>query len=515
MAKGVGVYLGRNEAIAVSVVRTSTGPQIKNYAIELINPETSSETSPETLQEPAVSKEAHKLKKLSLEAQAIYKALEKIKEPKAYVTAAISPFQVVSRHFIMPMVPKKEETEAVRYEASRYIPFKLTDSVLDYSAQLTHKNVFSVTATAMRQEILEGCLENLHAAGARVLMVEPVYCAVGRAFSALNMIGQANTHGFVVVQSDGNVNVTFASKGVVYLSRDFLLSGNIEEDKNRFHEELKASIDYFYKLTGGDSVTQIFLAGRGDLKFWVEYLEHVLNYTIRFDVANFPNEKNIAPDILSTILVAYGLALQGMNYKSPLGDIKLLPKENRVSPPQHMVIFLGLECAVLLFCFFLAWLIVLQPQLQALKNQENTIFQDAKQKYPAFGQQALGEIQQRNDGLTAKTGQLRKFFGEKVAVSGLFSELGRGLPQSVRLDYVSYEDMDAPDGSGGRKKRFSIRGICYLGNAEKETDIVNGWVKALSGKKAYTDNFSEIKLEESKREKYNNRDVTRFRIVCE
>ena len=41
------------------------------------------------------------------------------------------------------------------------------------------------------------------------------------------------------------------------------------------------------------------------------------------------------------------------------------------------------------------------------------------------------------------------------------------------------------------------------------------WIKVFSSKKVYTDNFVDIKLEESKREKVGNRDVTRFRILCE
>jgi len=80
---------------------------------------------------------------------------------------------------------------------------------------------FSVTATAIRREILDTCLNDLRTASAKVLMIEPVYSAVGRAFSTLNMIGKSKTHAFVVIQSDGNVNVTFAAKGVVYLSRIF------------------------------------------------------------------------------------------------------------------------------------------------------------------------------------------------------------------------------------------------------------------------------------------------------
>jgi len=250
MSKGVGVYIGRNEVIAVSAIRTATGPQVESYAIQPI--------SPEDPDEPVFGQEAHKAKKISPEGRAILKALEHIKRPGAFVNVAVSPLQVVTRHFIMPVVPKKDEPSAVRNEASRYVPFKISDSALDYQAHLTHKNVLSVTVTAIRGEVLDTYLEDLRSASAKVLSVEPVYNAVGRAFSALNMVGKTKTHGFVVLQSDGNVNVTFASKGIVYLSRDFLLSGKLEEDKLRFHSELKASMDYFYTLTGGEAIGQIF-----------------------------------------------------------------------------------------------------------------------------------------------------------------------------------------------------------------------------------------------------------------
>ncbi len=508
MPKGVGVYVGRNEVIAVSVTRTPAGPQIKSFAIESINPEAA--------QEPAVDKKSQKIKQLSAEAQAIYKALEKIKEPKAYVTAAVSPFQVVSRHFIMPSVPKKEEMQAVRYEASRYIPFKLTESVLDYCAQLTHKNVFSVTATAMRQEILDTCLEDLRSAGAHVLMIEPVYSAVGRAFSALNMIGQNKTQGFVVVQSDGNVNVTIASKGIVYLSRDFLLAGNPEEDKARFFEELKASVDYFYKLTGGESVAQIFLAGQGDLKFWVEHLEHALNYTVRFDVASFPNEKNITPDTLSSILVAYGLALRGLNYKSPLGEMKLLPKEDRISTLPQLLSFIGLGSLLVVVLFLLVRMIAFQPLIFSLAKQNSMLLENARQRNAAISQQPLSVLQLEKEKMASRVQQLKGFLRGKDVPYNLFLELGRGLPKSIVLDYVSFEDIPASGKISKRLKRFNVRGTCSLGGAEQEAAEINNWIKSLGAKKVYAENFPELKLEESKRDKSSvGADITRFRIVGE
>ncbi len=509
MSKGVGVYIGRNEVIAVSAIRTPTGPQIVSFVIEPLNPE-----GP---QEPVVGKEAHRIKRTSPEARAILKALEKIKEPGAFVNVAVSPLQVVTRHFIMPVVPKKDEPGAVRHEASRYVPFKISDSALDYHAHQTHKNVLSITATAIRGEILEGYLGDLRSASAKVLVVEPVYNAVGRAFSALNMVGKTKTLGFVVLQSDGNVNVTLASKGIAYLSRDFLLSGKMEEDKVRFHDELKASMDYFYKLTGGEAIGQIFLSGVGDLKIWVEHLEHAFNYTIRFDVANLPNAKNLPPEMLQAVLVAFGLALRPLGYRSPLGDIQLLPKKERRSDLPQLLKFLGLECLLILILFALVRFVVFQPHLMRLEGQNNAILGPTDQEFPAFVSRSNEDLMAEKEKMNERTEQLDGFFSDKSLTSALMMSLGQGLPQSISLDYVSLEDATGKGKlkSGQRRKRLNVRGICSLGNAEKETETVSAWVKSLSGRAIMIGSFAEIKLEEIKREKFRNRDITRFRILGE
>ena len=509
MSKGVGVYIGRNEVIAVSAIRTMTGPQIVFFAIEPINPEGS--------QEPVVGKEAQRIKKISPEARAILKALEKIKEPGAFVNVAVSPLQVVTRHFIMPVVPKKEEAGAVRNEASRYVPFKISDSALDYQAHLTLKNVFSITVTVIRGEVLESYLEDLRSASTKVLGVEPVYNSVSRAFSALNMVGKTKTYGFVVLQSDGNVNVTLASKGIVYLSRDFLLSGKMEEDKVRFHDELKASMDYFYKLTGGEAIGQIFLAGAGDLKNWVEHLEHAFNYTIRFDVANLPNAKNLPPETLHAVFAAFGLALRSLGYRSPLGDIQLLPKTERRSDLPQLLKFLGFECFAILILVALIRFGVFQPYLTHLEGQNEAILGPADQEYPALASRSTEDLMSEKKMMTESVRQLNGFFSDKSSAAAFLTSLGQGLPQSISLDYVSFEDATGKEISESwkRRKRLNVRGVCYLGNAEKETETVNAWVKSLSGRIIMVDSFSEIKLEEIKREKFQDRELMRFRILGE
>jgi len=509
MAKGVGVYVGRNEVIAVSATRTGTGPQITSFAIESIGPE----ASPESPHDRGI----HRIRRATPEVQAIFKVLAKIKAPGAFVNVAVSPLQVVTRNFIMPMVPKKDEAGAVRNEASRYVPFKITDSVLDYHSYPTHKNVLSVTVTAIRREILDEYLRSMRSAFAKVLVVEPVYNAASRVFAALNMVGKVQAHGFVILQSDGNVNVTLASKGIVYLSRDFLLSGKLEEDKTRFYGELKASMEYFYKLTGGESIEQIFLSGVGDLKIWVEHLEHAFNYKVRFDVANLPRAKNLPPEALHELLVAFGLALRSLGYRSSLGNIQLLPKEERRSDPAQFLRFLALEFFLILIFFVMVRVVIFQPLLMRLKDQKEAIIGPAEREFPAFVSRSMEDLLGEKGLMNERRERLDAFFNEKISGAAFMMALGQGLPKSISLDYVSIEDVAGSESSQSRKrkKRLNMRGICYLGNAEKETETIGAWLKALGAKKIMTDNFTEIRVEEIKREKFRNREITRFRGMGE
>lgn len=509
MSKGIGIFIGQNEVIAVSAIRSASGPQIKSFAIEPINREESEETG--------AGQEAPKSGGSNPEARAILKVLEKIKESGGHVIAAISSSQVVTRQFMMPAVPKKDEAGAVRFETSRYIPFKLTDSVLDYHVRSVHKNLVSVTVAAIRRETVATCLQNLHAASVKLLMLEPIYCAVSRVAAALNMTDKSKAQGFVALQSDGNVNVTLASKGIVYLSRDFLLTGEAEEDKKRFHEEIAASIDYFYKLTGGESVGHVFLTGPGNLRGWIEHLEHAFSYTVRFDVPNLPSAKNIPQETLNVIWVAFGLALRSLDYRSPLGDVKLLPKEHRRSGFREMLSHLLFQSLAIFALFLFARLFVFQPEISKMDRQHHDIVETINQQDSGSVLKAIPDLEAEKEALNARADQLMSILGRPVLFSSILTAIGRGLPSAIWLEDIAFgfkKDVEK-DQPSKKKLKFSASGLCYSGSVDKETAIVSGWIKYLSAKQAIADHMDEIKVTEIRRQKVGNREMTRFQIVSE
>ncbi len=510
MPKGVGVYIGSNEVIAVSVIRSSSGLRIKASAIETIPPEEAPETSGDPAKLPAP--------KMTSRAAAIRRALEKIEEPGAYVTAAVSASQVATRQFIMPPAAAEHTPEAIRLEASRYMPFQLADSIMDHSIHMTHKKVLSVTATAIRKEVLETSLRDLRAASAKVLMVEPVYSAISRGFDALRMVGKGKSQGFVALQSDGNVNVTLAAQGVVYLSRDFVLSGIGEEDQRRFFEELSASIDYFYRLTGGETIGQIFLAGHGDLRMWMELLERDFHYKIRFDVARFPEKDHMPPREAATLLVAFGLALQGLDLHAPLGDVKLLPPSDRLSGPRKLLALVGWQTLGIVLVFLLIQFAILLPYRHVISRPHEKLLSDVAAGTPFFETRSMASLKAEKKDLTGKVAQLNAFFRAPLSFSSVLSGIGRGLPQAISLDAIEIGTSQSVGGEGmgrGALHRLSLQGLCSMGNGEKETSVISVWAKALAAKRPLAEYFPEIKIASVERERAGGREMTRFLIVDE
>jgi hypothetical protein len=164
--------------------------------------------------------------------------------------------------------------------------------------------------------------------------------------------------------------------------------------------------------------------------------------------------------------------------------------------------------------------VVFQPYLMHLQGKNEAILGPADQEFPTLVSLSTEDLIAEKSKISGKVKQLNKFFSDKSSTSAFMMSLGQGLPQSISLDYVSFEDVTDTAGkeiaqSGKRRKRLNVRGICYLGSAEKETGTVSAWVKALNGRKVMTDSFAEIKLEEIKREKFQDRDLTRFRILGE
>lgn len=519
MKKGTGIYIGPKEVIACVVALAQGIPVIDKFVIEPIQELETSEKKkgPEKFRSP--------------ETQAVSRALQRMGALGANVTLAFNPVHLATRYFEMPLIPLEEQRSAISYEASRFIPFKMEEAVVDFRLKPKQnkesKKLLAITYTAAKTEVVHRYLESVRHARARPEAVEPVFASLARGLSLLGKELEESTYGLIFIDRE-SVNITLVYEGMVYLSHDFLLTGDRNANEAHFYQELKSSLEYIYRLWGIQSVNRIFLAGNGGLRSWKDFLTGVFKNEINFEfeLEPFPGSKNMPPEEVGKFLVAIGLALRPLKLQSPLGDLLLIPPSSRRIDPEQVRKFLLQEFLVIVLFLILLRLGVLEPYAAYLKKQGASLSGLSTTGEPDFETQSTPDLRQTYDQLKARVDVITQYSKEKPLLSKKLGALGRLKPLSIWLEGLSFDgeasgsprsrsEAPSPPVSGKAPRTFSFQGHCYLADPEQEVQTINDWAKVLNDDKEFMEGFQKVTVTEVRQGKFQDQDTTAFQVIVE
>ena len=527
MARAIGIYMGRREVIGASVTMSRGVPALAEFAIEPIEAAAPRKTVESKKQKSLLSLfQKAAAKDLSPESQAVSRLCQKLHAGGTRVIAAFNPFHVVTRYFEIPYVPPEEWPHVIRYEANRYVPFKMTETVSDYSAveqtKADGKKVLAATISATKVQTLRQFVRQLRDGGVKVDMVEPVYLAFSRALAAGEKLDDRKTYGFIFIDADGSVNLTFARGKSVYLSRDFLLSENQRESQTRFYEEFTASLNFLGRSAAVEQVEKVFLAGSGDLIFWTDFLANTFRQEIQFEFGLFPTKQNISRNVLAALLVPIGSALRKLGAKAPLGELSLLPEEERVTQPERVQRVLIRQTLVLILLFMGVRFAILQPYLMYLEKKHRAHESRSIQLDPQLSRLPVNELEAVRDDLNKQVRDLNAIFKNKVLFGKKLEALARSIPEPIWLESITYGaagfDLSGQgegfSWSGGGSKGLTIGGWASAGSAEEEVKAVNEWINGLDKNGTFMEGLRDVKLEEIRREQQQGKEMSRFQVTC-
>ena len=516
MKKGIGIYIGLKEVIACAVVLKKGLPQISKYAIEPITSKASRLSS-----NAAASK--------SLETVAIQRALQKIGERHGKATIAFSPSQLVTRYFEIPLIPEGEQASAVRYEASRYIPFKMEEVVSAFKAQPKKSSqgtqkFLSVTYTATKKDVLKFYAEHVLMAGGKVEATEPIFSSLSRVLSLTDNKKEEGGYGLFFIDSNGSVNITLTRQGLVFISHDFLMGNDLNANKAKLYQEVKASFEYIYRVSGVIWQGPIYLAGNSDLDFWKNFLNSAFTSEARFESFPFPKQKLIDSKLLNPLLVPVGLALRNFKKKSPLGDFLLLLPETRDKSFESLKPKVFLEAIIFILAFVLIRMFILEPQAIELKKkmikEKNTLTEAGEQ----FTGQSTEQLEKIQTDLKKSTKTLTQFSQEKNLLSQKLKVLAQTKPRTVWFESIQYGEEKSSKNkaklfsvtpSESTQRRFMISGYCYTGNSETEVKTINNWAGILNQTQEFMQEMKKLKVIGMKRSNFLGRETTTFQMTSE
>lgn len=442
--------------------------------------------------------------------QAIQQLLDIANVKTKKLAVAIQTQDVLLRFFTMPMLPKHELEGAIRFEARKYLPFKIDELIWGYHLIPAngHSSSTMQNGIAMsKAEVVFGAIQRkafhqveaaLSAAGLEPSIVEPQSLSLARLFGHSPEGLRAEEVVCLVEVDEETAHLAIVKGKLPYLTRDINLlvsavtaeteevgteaSGSMDPQAKRLLSELSVSVDFFTREHPSAIVSRVILFGEeARLQSWCEPLaqqfrcsvemgQGMLNAQIKGDA---PLSCASAVGLLLSRPDAATASLDFLKRSALKTSASITDKLSGLSGRQlsavltpGRIVGAGVVATIALLGLWL-WgsqqIVAEQQQLEQLKRARPVV---------GFGlermdQQQLGELQ----GATQEQLTLLKHVVDnRVRVSEKLDALVRSLPQGMWVTGLTFEDV--PTTQGKSQFRLSVNGACYLGEADRELSAI-------------------------------------------
>jgi len=506
----LGVYFGSQ---LVSVVETK-GTKTINYTVvshaALSTDEVSEEKVPGTVKMVTLLKD--ELIKNNIEANE--------------ATVSISGKDLIVRTFEMPIMSRQELNTAVNFEVKKYIPFKIEDLISDFQFKLDNSiRKTRVLFVGIKKEALDGYIDILSQLGIKIASIE--YSA----FSILRLLKLANIKdkGVIAVvnidmEKDDEANFVVLDDGFPLFSRDISLMGGYEEPVktnenqagvilDKLKREIQISLDYYDRKFPGKNISRIFF---------------ITNPNYRADLDGFVKELGIGVNFIDINKyidrpVPFSLAFV-KGYSSSLAGFKMVVKINLLAAKERgsrkggpevltplslakrfkYAFAVSAVCLFILISTFVSGISRTMPLQKELRNIINM-----RPGISAIsGDLSNKELQDINANYKVKAEAMDSIVKKRMYLTPLLDAVPRTMPKGLRLETLSLKR-----GEGGLE--FILNGSVFLGNSNKEEEMVNTFLLRLRENPAIAKYFKDIAVGSIEYKQMDKINITNFVISCQ
>jgi Tfp pilus assembly protein PilN len=431
----------------------------------------------------------------------------------------------IIRTFHMPVIPQHEMSDAVRFAATKYIPFKVEELVADFRFIYDRSNRNNlILFVGIKKQILDRYLGMLAQANIKADSVE--YAG----FSAIRLLQQANIREKDTVAvvyadpvEDDEVNFVVLEDGFPLFSRDIILSGYAEEgsvkiekmalvDKvDKLKVEVRSSLDYYLRKFPTKNIRKIIFVAPPDFRAELEAFVKERTLSSRFvelgtlvdkpGVFSLGFYKAYAGSLTKTVIPKVKLDLLSVTMTAKTARAK---SSRAFSAPQlkfkvKYLLFGGVLC-MLAF----GWGLFLK--IPATRDRDSAI--ELQPRVAAVPMTAsLDEVNAKNADYMDRIKNIESMVHKRSPFTSELDIIPQVIPEGVWLrDFTFRQDK--------KSLEFIIDGWAYLKDSNKELEAVNLFITRLKADQKFSGLFKEISLTSVNQGQVKNTVVTSFMIVC-
>lgn len=508
----LGIYFGPQ---LISIVETKGKKPVNNIQIPqamISSAELLEEKVPEEVKAATLLKE--ELKKNKIEAKE--------------VNASLSGRDLIVRTFEMPLIPKEELfSNAINFEARKYIPFKIEDLVSDF--QWTFDKALQRTRVlfvGIKKEALDKYINILSQSGLKIKTIEYAAFSVLRLLK-LSDIKEKGVIAIIGIDSlkDDETNFMVLENGFPLFSRDITLTGEYEAPAKdaeatsavvleKLKREIHVSLDYYKRKFPEKNIGKIFLIANPHSQPELEGLAKDLGLEIRFIDLDKYIGKPVCPSLAfikgySTSLSDISIALKiNLLLAKERAARKITAKEAAKAllitklKPYLKTIAASLLLWIAVFFFGKYRLLPFKKELEeiiARRPQVSTVSPEASEK----------ELTKLYSEYKGKISRLDNLINKQLYFTSLLDAIPRLAPDGMWLVNLSFENKREES-----KAELVLEGMAYLGDSNKEFALVNDFLAKLKDAPVFVKYFSEIRVISLDRKPVKKEAATHFIISC-
>ncbi|MEA3328220.1 MAG: pilus assembly protein PilM [Candidatus Omnitrophota bacterium] len=497
----VGLYLGDNTVDLVELEKSLSGVKLISFNRAEISGEALTQGS-----EPW--------------AKAIREVLKENKIKPANLITSLPEKALMIRYFKMPCLPKKERDMGVRFEAKKYIPFKLEEIISDFQVIEPEKgsSQMEVVFVAAKKASVEQHLLLLRQAGLKSAVIEASCLSLARLFYFNKEIKKDETTVIIDVGLN-SASITVLKNEALYLTRNVTLAKTAQtpgsgSEFESLLNELRLSLDYHKKQFPGEAVSRIILSGNSKLEGW----DRLLNQELKIPVAISDFRKAIqdAVKMPSGLAIASGLALRGLARKAIDINLALRPKKTAAAAAAPIkvniqkiifgeVAIIGLLLLVLYLTMFnrlsgkkeeLRKLTAQRPRVEMELNVDRT---------------AVSSLSQKKNDLIKKLYFLESLIGQRVYWTKKLSRLGKLFPEGTWINDINIE-------SGLKREKISrsliIEANAFSSDKDQEQRLVEEAINNIRKDELFIKGISSVNLISIEKSGTDGFETTKFKLIC-
>lgn len=497
-----GIYIGEKTVDIVEIQETPEGKKISAFAREPI--------------ETGEKKTKIGLAALPLEDEntvsAIKKCLLSSRITTEYASTALPDKDLSVRFFKMNRVAKKEQKEAIRFEARKYIPLRIEETASNFIILEEKGLSMSILFAGAKRDRVNRQVSIIQKAGLKADFIGTVpdaLCALSRFNGQL----EKDRAAIIVRFSQGeSAGIYIIKDQISYLTRDVELGAEKSQLSSKLISEIQLSMDYFKRQFPAFEISKIIITGEACESGLCGYITSQLG--IPCEPLEITRRLSSSIEIPGGACVAAGLALISLE-KRKQAYINLLPEaliseKEKLSKPA--VLYAAFALIILFGLHFL-----FSQDVNRSKTQLKQILQIMPKVDREVSQLQIDALKRYQDFLEKKAVFLGSVTNGRILLTARINQVPLITPQDIWLTSIKYDEemsrlTDEQAYPEIRTRMMKIEGVVVSKSRSQEIDEINNLVAKIRENNSLSEGFDQINIKSTKTIRFGGKEATGFEI---